>query len=102
MAAVVYVFAKRLANSIHSKTNRFIFKYFNKLNIICSKDVERFAKYRQNRHGVNVQMVCFEEAEHVKLLTSQPQRYIQTVCKFIRDCLAIYQANKFNTNSKID
>lgn len=47
-------------------------------------------------------MVCFEEAEHVKLLTSQPQRYIQTVCKFISDCLAIYQCNKFNTNSKID
>lgn len=71
-------------------------------SLFFSKDVERFAKYRQNRHGINVQMVCFEDAEHVKLLTSQPQRYIQTVCKFIRDCLAIYQTNKFNTNSKID
>lgn len=70
--------------------------------MLWSQDVERFAKYRQNRHGVNVQMVCFDEAEHVKLLTSEPQRYIQTVCKFISDCLAIYQCNKFNTNSKID
>lgn len=38
--------------------------------------------------GVSVDLVCFEDAEHVKLYTKYPQKYVQSVCKFINDCLS--------------
>lgn len=79
-----------------------LFNQYTYLTFSHMQDVERFAKYRQAKHGVPVQMVCFEEAEHVKLYASQPQRYIQCVCKFISDCLAQYQNMKFNASTKID
>lgn len=52
-----------------------------------AQDVENFAKHRQQL-GVPVHLVRFDEAEHVKLYTNSPQKYIQSVCKFVNDCLA--------------
>lgn len=56
-------------------------------NTFFLQDVESFASFRQSI-GVPVETVCFHDAEHVKLYTSYPQKYIQCVCNFISNCLS--------------
>lgn len=50
------------------------------------QDIIKFARFRESL-GVPVETVCFHDAEHVKLYTSYPQKYIQCVCTFISNCL---------------
>ncbi|XP_075149397.1 transmembrane protein 53-A isoform X2 [Haematobia irritans] len=55
--------------------------------VIPYTDVEHFINLRQQQ-GVDVSSVCFEDAEHVKIYTKYPQKYIRCVCNFINNCLA--------------
>lgn len=75
-----------------------LFLYSKHDKLVPHTDVENFANYRQRNRGVHVQMQCFEndDAEHVKLYASQPQRYVQSVCEFINDCFACnYEISQF-------
>ncbi|XP_070068216.1 transmembrane protein 53 isoform X2 [Drosophila takahashii] len=56
--------------------------------VIPYRDVERFIRLRRDQ-GIDVSSVCFEDAEHVKIYTKYPKQYVQCVCNFIRNCMAI-------------
>lgn len=50
---------------------------------------------------ISVDLVSFEDAEHVKLFTKYPQKYVQSVCKFVNDCLSNSEQNS-SSNKKAD
>lgn len=41
--------------------------------------------------NVCVDTVCFAGAEHVKLYTMYPEKYVECVCSFVNNCLANIQ-----------
>uniref|UniRef100_A0A1B0AB73 Transmembrane protein 53 n=1 Tax=Glossina pallidipes TaxID=7398 RepID=A0A1B0AB73_GLOPL len=60
-----------------------------------AEDIEKFIKIRQEQ-GVEVNSICFDDAEHVKIFTKYPSKYVQYVCNFINKCLASpYKAESF-------
>ncbi|XP_068151639.1 transmembrane protein 53 [Drosophila tropicalis] len=56
--------------------------------VIPYRDVEKFIRLRRDQ-GIDVSSVCFEDAEHVKIFTKYPKQYVQCVCNFIRNCMAM-------------
>lgn len=74
-----------------------MFLYSKEDIIIPWTDVERFADHRQQKHGVHVRKICFEQSEHVKHFIAHPVAYVKYVVRFINDCLA-----SFRGDTKID
>lgn len=65
------------------------------------QDVEKFAQHRENL-GVPVSLLCFENAEHVQLYTSNPSQYVHSVCQFVSDCLMKTADASSATNKKME
>lgn len=76
-------------NDLKNEPNEYpqLFLYSKGDVVIPYTDVEKFINIRQQQ-GVDVNSVCFEDAEHVKIYTKYPTQYIQCVCNFINNCLA--------------
>lgn len=78
-----------------------MFLYSKEDDIIPHMDVENFARYRQEKRGVDVHAICFEKSEHVKHYIYHPKEYIQSVCRFITECLS-YQPGGRQPRTKAD
>uniref|UniRef100_A0A1A9WES0 Transmembrane protein 53 n=1 Tax=Glossina brevipalpis TaxID=37001 RepID=A0A1A9WES0_9MUSC len=84
-------------NDLKNEPNEFpqLFLYSKGDAVIPYSDIEKFIKIRQEQ-GVEVNSICFEDAEHVKIFTKYPTKYVQYVCSFINKCLASpYRAESF-------
>lgn len=77
-----------------------LFLYSQQDKLISYKDIERFAEHRK-KLDVHVDMVCFDEAEHVKLYSKYPQKYILCICRFINECLVNFQLG-YLTDKKLN
>ncbi|KAH8328731.1 hypothetical protein KR074_007850 [Drosophila pseudoananassae] len=83
---------------LKKEANKFpqLFLYSKGDVVIPYKDVEKFIGLRRDQ-GIQVSSVCFEDAEHVKIYIKYPEQYVQCVCNFIRNCMAM-QDNRAITN----
>ncbi|XP_070854266.1 transmembrane protein 53 isoform X1 [Drosophila suzukii] len=75
---------------LKNETNKYpqLFLYSKGDVVIPYRDVEKFIRLRRDQ-GIKVSSVCFKDAEHVKIFTKYPKQYVQSVCNFIRNCIAI-------------
>ncbi|KAM7353337.1 transmembrane protein 53 isoform 1-T3 [Cochliomyia hominivorax] len=76
-------------NDLKNEPNEYpqLFLYSKGDVVIPYTDIEKFINIRQQQ-GVDVNSICFEDAEHVKIFTKYPTQYIHCVCNFINNCLA--------------
>ncbi|KAI8115078.1 hypothetical protein FF38_10896 [Lucilia cuprina] len=76
-------------NDLKNEPNEYpqLFLYSKGDVVIPYTDIEKFINIRQQQ-GVDVNSICFEDAEHVKIYTKYPTQYIHCVCNFINNCLA--------------
>ncbi|KAI9577073.1 hypothetical protein GQX74_011153 [Glossina fuscipes] len=84
-------------NDLKNEPNEFpqLFLYSKGDAVIPYTDIEKFIKIRQEQ-GVEVNSICFDDAEHVKIFTKYPSKYVQYVCNFINKCLGSpYRAESF-------
>ncbi|XP_016977190.1 transmembrane protein 53 [Drosophila rhopaloa] len=79
---------------LKKETNKYpqLFLYSKSDIVIPYRDVEKFIRLRRDQ-GIEVSSVCFEDAEHVKIYTKYPKQYVQSVCNFIKNCMAIPALN---------
>lgn len=83
---------------LKNEANKFpqLFLYSKSDVVIPYKDVEKFIGLRRDQ-GIKVSSVRFEDAEHVKIYIKYPEQYVQSVCNFIRNCMAMAD-NEATTN----
>ncbi|KAH8410309.1 hypothetical protein KR009_011659 [Drosophila setifemur] len=77
-------------SELKNESNKYpqLFLYSKGDVVIPYKDVEKFIRLRRDQ-GIDVSSVCFEDAEHVKIFIKYPKQYVQIVCNFIRNCIAL-------------
>lgn len=75
---------------LKNEANKFpqLFLYSKGDVVIPYKDVEKFIGLRRDQ-GIEVSSVRFEDAEHVKIYIKYPEQYVQSVCNFIKNCMAV-------------
>lgn len=56
-------------------------------DIIFSKDIKEFVKYRQDVFGINVKMIQWTDSSHVKHLLKNREAYINSCHSFLDMCL---------------
>ncbi|EEB10228.1 conserved hypothetical protein [Pediculus humanus corporis] len=63
-----------------------LFIYSKNDSLVKFQDIEKFADKRKNM-GIKIEKLCFDDSPHVQHLVTHREKYINTIMKFLQNCL---------------